>query len=113
MACSEPPLFAGWPILTLARKRQCGVSYVISGNGRRQNRTRFWNIAPVTSRGVTALLPIMAPSIDWPRAKLRGRFMVAAARMERIGIPIDAPLHQRLVANWEPIKRHLIADVSI
>jgi hypothetical protein len=54
----------------------------------------------------------MAPKIDWPRAKLRGRFMAAAARMERTGIPIDAPLHQRMVANWEPIKRHLIAEVD-
>ena len=113
MACSEPSLFAGWPILTLARKRQCGVSYVISGNGRRQNRTRFLEYCASDVAGVTALLPIMAPSIDWPRAKLRGRFMAAAARMERIGIPIDAPLHQRLVANWEPIKRHLIADVDL
>lgn len=32
--------------------------------------------------GLAALFPVMAPSIDWPRAKLRGRYMVAAARME-------------------------------
>ena len=62
--------------------------------------------------GLAALFPIMAPTIDWPRAKLRGRFMAAAARMERAGIPIDASLHQRLVADWEPIKRHLIAEVD-
>lgn len=62
--------------------------------------------------GLMALFPIMTPSIDWPRAKLRGRYMMAAARMERTGIPIDASLHQRLVANWEPIKRHLIAEVD-
>ena len=54
----------------------------------------------------------MAPTIDWPRAKLRGRYMAAVARMERTGIPVDAPLHQRLVANWELIKRHLIAEVD-
>jgi hypothetical protein len=59
-----------------------------------------------------ALLPVMAPTIDWPRAKLRGRYMAAAARMERTGIPIDAVLHASLVANWEPIKRHLIAEVD-
>lgn len=59
-----------------------------------------------------ALLPVMAPTIDWPRAKLRGRYMAAVARIERTGIPIDAPLHQKLVANWEPIKGHLITEVD-
>ena len=59
-----------------------------------------------------ALLPVMAPTIDWPRAKLRGRYMVAVARMERAGIPIDAALHRNLVDNWEPIKQHLIAEVD-
>jgi DNA polymerase-1 len=59
-----------------------------------------------------AMLPVMAPTIDWPRAKLRGRYMAAAARMERTGIPIDGPLHQRLVDNWELIKQHLIAEVD-
>ena len=62
--------------------------------------------------GLIALLPDMAPTIDWPRAKLRGRYMAAAARMERTGIPIDAALHQKLVANWEPIKERLIAEVD-
>jgi DNA polymerase-1 len=61
---------------------------------------------------LAALLPTMAPTIDWPRAKLRGRYMAAVARMERAGIPIDAELHQKLVANWEPIKQSLIAEVD-
>jgi hypothetical protein len=59
-----------------------------------------------------ALLPVMAPTIDWPRAKLRGRYMAAAARMERTGIPIDVPLYKRLVANWQLLKQHLIAEVD-
>jgi DNA polymerase I len=35
------------------------------------------------------LFPVMLTKIDIPRALLRGRYMAAAARMERIGIPID------------------------
>jgi DNA polymerase family A len=61
---------------------------------------------------LAALLPAMAPTIDWPQAKLRGRYMAAIARMERTGIPVDAELHQRIVDNWEPIKLLLIADVD-
>ncbi len=30
--------------------------------------------------------------IDWPRTLWRGRYTVAAARSERLGIPIDMPL---------------------
>ena len=36
-----------------------------------------------------ALLPVMAPTIDLPRALLRGRYTAVVARMEREGIPID------------------------
>ncbi len=54
--------------------------------------------------GLIALLSVMAPNIDWPRAKFRGRYMAAVARMERAGIPVDAALYQRLVANWDAIK---------
>ena len=38
--------------------------------------------------------------------------MAAVARMERAGIPVDAPLHQTLMANWDAIKRHLIDEVD-
>jgi DNA polymerase I len=36
------------------------------------------------------LLPAMLPSIDLPRALLRGRYMIAAARMELNGVPLIA-----------------------
>jgi hypothetical protein len=62
--------------------------------------------------GLIALLPLMAPTLDWARAKVRGRYMAVAARMERTGIPVDAALHQKLVDSWELIKRHLIAEVD-
>src|SRR5262245_44497054 len=62
--------------------------------------------------GLVALLSVMMPTIDWPRAKFRGRYMAAVARMECTGIPIDAKLHGDLVANWEEIRGHLIAEVD-
>jgi hypothetical protein len=62
--------------------------------------------------GLIALLPVMMANIDLPRAKLRGRFMASVAGMERNGIPIDAELHRKLVAYWEPIKQDLITEVN-
>ena len=61
---------------------------------------------------LAALWPIMEPTIDMPRALLRGRYMAAVARMERTGVPIDVPLHQRLVQNWEAIQERLIVEVD-
>ena len=61
---------------------------------------------------LAALLPRMAPSIDWPRALMRGRYMAAVAGMERNGVPLDGPLLSRLTENWPDLKLHLIQDVD-
>ena len=54
----------------------------------------------------------MAPRIDLPRALLRGRYMAAAARIERTGAPMDVELLDRLRANWPDIQDRLIAEVD-
>ena len=58
------------------------------------------------------LLPVMLPQIDLPRALLRGRYMVAAARMERSGVPIDTETLSRLRHHWANIQDQLIADID-
>ena len=58
------------------------------------------------------LLPAMLPRIDLPRALLRGRYMVAVARMERNGIPIDVETLEQLRAYWSDIQDQLIAEVD-
>jgi DNA polymerase I len=62
--------------------------------------------------GTAALFSRMAPSIDWPRALLRGRYMKAVARMERTGVPIDSFLYRELVTHWDELKARLIASVD-
>src|SRR3712207_5027783 len=61
---------------------------------------------------LAALLPRMAPGLDWPRALLRGRYMAAVARMEHAGTPIDAALLRCMVEHWDWIKRRLVAAVD-
>src|SRR6266446_8676238 len=58
------------------------------------------------------LLPAMAPRIDLPRALLRGRYMAAAARMEYAGVPIDAPMLDRLRRHWVAIQDKLIERID-
>jgi hypothetical protein len=58
------------------------------------------------------LLERMIPTIDWPRALLRGRYMTAVARMEWAGVPVDVPLVHELRKHWEALKAELIATVD-
>ena len=58
------------------------------------------------------LLPVMLPDIDLPRALLRGRSMVAAARIERTGVPIDTRTLARLRRHWFDIQDQLIAAID-
>jgi DNA polymerase family A len=58
------------------------------------------------------LLPAMLPDIDLPRALLRGRYMVAAACIERNGVPIDTRTLGRLQRHWFDIQDQLIADID-
>ena len=46
------------------------------------------------------------------QALLRGRYMIAVARMEHFGVPIDVETLERLRGNWDQIKSELIAAVD-
>ena len=61
---------------------------------------------------LTRLLGQMESGIDLPRALLRGRYMVAAARIEAVGIPIDTEEHLRLVELWPDIGERLIGRMD-
>jgi hypothetical protein len=58
------------------------------------------------------LLPTMLPQIDVPRALLRGRYMIAAARMEWSGVPIDVSTLSQLRDNWDRIKGRLTTEID-
>ena len=58
------------------------------------------------------LFDAMLPSIDVPRALLRGRYMAAAARIERTGTPIDVDICAMLEKHWDEIKLRLIDKVD-
>jgi hypothetical protein len=66
----------------------------------------YYNRADVDE--TVALLDMLAPSIDLPRALMRGRYMGAVARMERIGLPTFVPFFQILLSVWDQIKLYYI-----
>jgi hypothetical protein len=52
------------------------------------------------------------PHLNLALALIRGRFMVACARMERTGVPIDTEILSRLRDHWERIKGTLIQRID-
>ena len=67
-------------------------------------------LLPKMLPGILARPP--SPEIALGQALLRGRYMVAVARMEWNGTPIDPVALERLRAGWDAIKARLIADID-
>lgn len=63
-------------------------------------------------RALEALLAKMRDGIDLPRALLRGRYMIAAARIETTGVPIDLPLFERVRDEWHAIQDQLVTRID-
>ena len=58
------------------------------------------------------LLPLLARDLHLGQALLRGRYMLAAARMEWTGVPVDADLYARLRDRWPSLRADLIRRVD-
>jgi hypothetical protein len=54
----------------------------------------------------------MLPSLDLPRALLRGRYMYALARLRHVGVPVDVDLLFRMRERWPFIKQGLIEQID-
>jgi DNA polymerase I len=58
------------------------------------------------------LLRVILPRLDGDRSLLRGRYMIAAARVEHLGVPIDVDKLSTLREHWDGIRGSLIAHVD-
>jgi hypothetical protein len=61
---------------------------------------------------LAGLLGKMLPTLDLGRSLLRGRYNVAVARMEAVGVPLDVEGLDTLRSNWGAIQRRLIDRVD-
>jgi DNA polymerase-1 len=59
------------------------------------------------------LLPRMSENIDLSRALLRGKFMAAAAAIERRGVPVDVQSASILRERWDSVKASLIGRIDV
>jgi DNA polymerase-1 len=75
-------------------------------------RTAILDYCESDVAALARLLPVMLPHIDLPHALLRGRYMAAAAGIERNGVPIDLVTLERLKQNWLPIQDQLVSEID-
>jgi hypothetical protein len=99
----------GIDALDKAEMRQLAIR---GGEYSEAERTALLDYCQTDVDALARILPAMLPRIDLPRALLRGRYMVAAARMEWNGVPIDTDTLQLLLANWDRIKCRLVEAIN-
>jgi len=58
------------------------------------------------------LLPAMLPTLDLPRALMRGRYMKAVSHMHAAGTPIDTQMQTEITTYWDQIQDELIAQID-
>jgi hypothetical protein len=63
-------------------------------------------------QALARLLPRMLPTIDLPRALLRGRYTAATARMEHNGVPIDVCTLEQLREHWQAVQSRLVDAID-
>lgn len=74
--------------------------------------------ARITAQIVPRFLPDILERNGHPlrtnllHALVRGKYTIAAARMERAGVPVDGPMLERLKASWGGIQDRLIDEIN-
>lgn len=58
------------------------------------------------------LLPAMLPTLDLPRALMRGRYMKAVSHMQATGTPIDTQMQLEIATYWDQIQDALIEEID-
>src|SRR5262249_35724556 len=89
-------VYHGLPAIDAEEKNEMRQLIMRGGPWSERDRESILDYCESDVESLARLLPAMLPRIDLPRALLRGRYMAAAARIERAGAPIDVPTLERL-----------------
>ena len=103
----------GIPHITSEHK-QSTIDLILSGRiHSTEQRLQIIKYCESDVRALCNLLDAMAPTLDVPRALLRGRYMKAVANMENNGVPIDTRIHSALVQEWPRLRQRLINATAV
>ena len=105
--------FYGLDGISAGEKKEMRDLILCGGPWSPEERAAILDYCETDVEALSRLLPKMLPAIDLPRALLRGRYMVAAARIERNGVPVDTVTLMRLRQYWSDIQDRLIARIDV
>jgi hypothetical protein len=106
------------PGITKEEKQQSRDLVIRGGPWSESERRQILDYCQTDVDPLGALLERMLPRITATpqglgQALLRGRYMVAVARMERTGVPIDTATLEPLREQWDSIKRQLVEAIDV
>ncbi len=61
---------------------------------------------------LASLFQAIELSLDWGRALLRGRYLIAVGHIEMTGIPVDASTIQGLITHWSAVRFNLTTAID-
>ncbi len=102
----------GMPSINAGEKQDMRALAMRGGSYTDSERTALLAYCESNVDALARLLPAMLPTLDLPRALLRGRYMAAAARMEWEGVPIDVRTLDMLRADWQTLKGRLVERID-
>lgn len=100
--------YRGLPSIAADMKDEMRALALRAGEHSESERAALLRYCESDVTALAMLLSAMLPTIDVPRALLRGRYMAAVAHMESNGVPIDVDTLGRLRTHWDSIKSGLI-----
>jgi hypothetical protein len=105
-------LYFGLPTIAAEQKDAMRDLVLRGGPWEMQERQNILDYCESDVCALEQLLPAMLPSIDLPRALVRGRYMKAVSRMQATGTPIDAETLREIETYWVDIQDALIAQID-
>jgi hypothetical protein len=105
-------LYFGLPTIAAEQKEAMRDLVLRGGPWGMQERQNILEYCESDVCALERLLPAMLPSIDLPRALMRGRYMKAVSRMQATGAPVDTETLREIETHWGHIQDALIAQID-
>ena len=105
-------LYFGLPSVAAQHKDAIRDLVLRGGPWTEQERQDILDYCETDVSALELLLPAMLPTLDLPRALMRGRYLKAVSRMQAVGTPIDVTTLLDIKTYWEQIQDALIAEID-
>ena len=105
-------LYFGLPTVAAQHKDAMRDLVLLGGPWNPQEQLDILDYCETDVSALEMLLPAMLPTLDLPRALMRGRYMKAVSHMHATGTPIDTQMQIEIATYWDQIQDELIAQID-